>query len=317
MKRALGLCLLCISWAAAASSEEYFWSDCESCCEWENWVEVETGYRNDRVHFRGPMRSPSANRFKKRVDADLWQINLQDRITWQNLLFLQIFGGFGYACHASDKAYMSVPQYSSGDATFDVAEPYANMGAASTDTQQGQISIPTATSGTTFNTYRHKRRGQAWSFDVALGTTFCCAPFAIEPRLGFTCEWLKINDSFRTRLDGGYIGLSLPFSFCNVAVFPDIAYIFAGQRNERIGIWNSVQDSTTYLSTHHGRVTGVKASVGVGYEVFCNFFVGFDWRFFYFRTRGGKLESLGDAVFWKPENHWTSNQFLGTITYNF
>jgi hypothetical protein len=321
MKRTLGLCLLLMSWLAVASSEEFF--DGYNCCEWKNLAELETGYRSDHIHFKGPMRSGSVNSFKKNIEARLWQINLQDRLTWNDRVFLQTFGGFGYAFRAADKAHISVPVYSENDLTFDVAEPYDNMGAASIDTQRGQVSIPREISSSSHEVYNHKRHGHAWSFDIALGTTFSWCnvcyieKIALEPRIGFTYEWLKVRESFRTRLDGGYIGLSLPFSFCNFFVFPDIAYVFAGQRSEHLEIWNAADDTTESLSTRRGNVTGVKACVALNYEILCNLFVGFDWRFFYLRTNGGKYELLEDGVFWKPKTQWTSNQFLGTISYNF
>ena len=302
------LCLLLASWLAVGEAFE--------TCDFDNWLEIETGYRYDRVRFEGRRQSPSVDHFKKHTTVDLWQVNVQDRL-WYDDAFLQIFGGYGYAFHAADKAYNSVPLYETHDANFDVAQAYDNMGAPSIDITPGEVSIPKALSSTSSKAYSHKRHGYAWSFDISLGGSFdTCEGFSLEPRLGFSSEFLKIHRSFRTRLNGGYIALGLPFSICNIEVFPDIAYVYAGQRDERIGMWNATS-GTEYLSMRHGRVNGVKASIAIAYELFCNFLVGFDWRFFHLRTTGGRRRSFGDGVFWKPHTNWTSNEFLGTVIYHF
>lgn len=315
MKRAFGFCLLLVSHSLAAG---YFSDNCSL----ENEVELETGYRFDQIHFNGPMISPSANGFKKKIDASLWQINLQDRITWNNKCFIQVFGGYGCAYRATDKAYLRVPEYTFGDSTFDIAEPYDNMGAASRLSQQGDLSLPEILSTTTYEAYRRKAHGHAWSFDAALGTTYSwcnvCGieKFTLEPRIGFTYESLKIKESFHTRLNGGYIGLGFPFSFCNFYIFPDIAYVFAGHRSEDLEIWNDFGSNESF-SFHQGNVTGVKSCLSVNYEIYCNLFVGFDWRFFYLKTRNGKYDPSVAVISWKPETSWVSNQFLGTISFNY
>jgi hypothetical protein len=234
-------------------------------------------------------------------------------------VFLQVFGGYGDAYQANDRAYMCVPVFEANQLIADLDSPYDNKGALDKE----RTNVPNAVSEDCFKLYSHKRRGYAWSADVSLGAIFSWKncyfldTIAIEPRIGFTYESLKISKSFHAQLDGGYVALSIPFSFYKIYFNTDVSYVFAGQRSSRIGLWNAIDNDSSFISTNKGTVTGFKVNVGAEYEVYCNLFVGFTWRYFHLKTSGGKFKLLIDSVFWRPENHWTSNQFLGTVSYNF
>lgn len=292
-------------------------------CAWQNLLSFETGYRRDSICCQGPLQSASVNHFKKEVDADLWQINLKDRLTFNRVLFLQALGGYGYAFNTHEKAFITVPTYLAPGAIFNVAEPYSNLGAASNFFIPNGVSLPQVLSAATSEVYSARNCGHAWSFDLCLGTSLVLqnpctiSTFVIEPRLGYILEWFRANNSLRTQLQGGYLGIGFPFSVRRFWVVPEIAYIFEGSRSEYLGIRDLSQGVTNFFSFRHGDVRGIKAAIGLDYALRCNLFVGFNWRYFHLHTLRGRFATFQHSIFWKSETNWSSNQFLGKVTYVF
>src|SRR5262249_26257877 len=154
--------------------------------------------------INGELISASLTNVRKETNLDLWQLNLQDKLTFKDTFFVQLFGGVGYVCQAKDKAFITVPIFASSNPTFDFALPYNNMGTASVNTQEGETTDLALVAEETFLAYSKNRHGWAWSFDAAFGLTLpiydmCFLDkIAFEPRIGYTGEWLKVSDSFRT-----------------------------------------------------------------------------------------------------------------------
>jgi hypothetical protein len=295
---------------------------------WQNEIRVEDGYRIDTLVHSGYMISPSILHFKQEIrDIGLFQINLEDRLTWNGCLFLKGLMGFGFSFHAKDHAHGTINVLVPPLTPNETPQPYDNQ-ADSYDffgkdvfkqKETTTALIRVAPSKEVDHLYSHRHGGAyTWTIDLALGGTISLSEYQLlEPRVGYTCQIFHVSHSTSTYLQGIYMGLAMPVAFKNFIFTPDISYMFWGIRHETIDFFCQYGSSYKPLHADQGNVLGFRGSLALEYVLTCYSKVGLVWKYSNFHTGSGKRIKINKAVSWKPHTEWQSQQFLASFTYFF
>lgn len=295
---------------------------------WDNAFTVESGYRIDSFEHNGSFISPSIHHFKQEIPhLSLFQVDVEDRLTWCDYFFAKGIVGYGFGFHTSDHARGTVHLLVPPLASNELPQPY-DVQADSFDFNGKDIFEKKETSFSTLRStptkvsrhlYSHKHGGaHGWNIDFSVGMTIpILNNQSIEPRIGYLFQSLKAKHVTSTYFQGIYAGLAVPIIYDCFRVIPDISFAFCGNRHETIDYFCQFHSSYKKLHAQHGQVLGFRASIAVEYFLSCQSCLGIVWKYSNFHTGSGHRLKINKAVSWKPHTKWQSQQFLGTYTYFF
>jgi hypothetical protein len=253
------------------------------------YLEVSAGYRYDKIDNQlelvtGPYTIDGGRLQKMQFS----QLNFKGGIRFKKYLFLKGLAGLGFL-------------------------------SKDTDYEQSHLKNTTILVNQYTKTF-DRGFGQDYVFGGGFHIPFFKKYFSFDPEIGYMFKKVRVNNSLKTRISGGYVGGTVYFSpgyHIGLSFYGD--YVFAPGRMESGYLYIVNTDSFLRLPEieSSSNINAYKLAASISYLFSKNISINFNWERFSASTGTEHGTLVPGVKFSQTQNFWHSNQFVFGVRYSF